>query len=504
MDSRGRIVLILGLGLTMSACFSSSDTPSGPDAGGAPEADAGTGMDGASDGGSAADAGTDAASDGATADGGGTGDGGAVVTCTPSGAPVTHTSDIVASETWASGIHVVANTLQIKTGARLTVAACSEVRLAPGASINVTGTAAGLDAVGTDGSPIRFVPLRPGMPWGSIEVTAPAVANLTDVTLSGGGTGPHASSAFGGASLVGNASDPARPVVLALKHVKITGSAGLGIFLRSASFDPQSLDLAITGSGWYPMYLGVASADTVPSGTYTGNALDQILLQSFDVASYDDTAPITSDVTIHDYGVPYRVGTAPSSIEVGDGVGGHPSASLTLAAGVHLLFTPQGAGGRSQILVTSQDNGGTSAPQGALIVQGTSAAPVVLDSAGDTPAPGDWQGLYFSHLVDPRTSIAYARILHAGGASGAVGICGSTPAAPNGAATCAIVVLADQAPAAFLANSTIDSAPCGVYRGWSMGAVNFIASNAFSAVPGCSETSIPQAGGQCAACPTAP
>jgi hypothetical protein len=489
MRCHQRIASVLGIASGLSGCFSSSPGV-GPSDAGHPAFDAGglSGVDASLD---APESRPDAAS-------------GTDAACTPGGAPVAHTTDVSADETWASGIHLVPSSIRITSGARLTIDACSEVRLGPGASIAVTTSAAGLDAVGTSAGPIRFVAQQAGTPWGAVTVTSPAVANLAYVTVSGGGTGPHASSPFGGASIAANGSDPARPVALRVQHVVVSGSAGLGVFVRGVRLDPVSVDLTVTGAGWYPVYVGAASAGDLPSGAYTGNGIDQILLQTFGVASYDDTAALAADVTLHDPGVPYRVGTAPSSIVVGDGVGGHPSAALTLAAGVRVLFTPQGAGGSSRILVNAQNNGGTPSPQGALVIQGTSASPVVLDSAADAPAAADWQGLYFANLVDPRTSIAYARILHAGGTSGAVGICGSTPAALNGVATCAIVVLVQTPPAAFLSNSHIEAAPCGVYRGWSVTDVDFVSSNEFVAIPGCTQSSLPAANGQCATCPTSP
>jgi hypothetical protein len=503
MHCEARIMLALGVGLALTGCFTSSDGTNNTDAGPPlPGVDAG---DAAVEAGVIVEAGAieDASRD-ATHDGGMPVGDGPVVMCTPSGAPVTHSADITADEVWASGIHLVPSTIQIKNSARLTIDPCSEVRLGPGASIVATTSSAGLDAVGTSASPIRFIQQQAGMPWGTIRVTSPAVGNLAYVTLSGGGTGPHASSALGGASLAANDSNPDRAVALRLQHVVITGSAGLGIFLQGARFDPASTDLTITGAGWYPVYLGAASAGDLPTGSYTGNAIDQILLQTFGVAAYDDAATITSDVTFKDLGVPYRVGTSPSSIVVGDGQSGHPLASLTLAAGVKVLFTPQGTSGTSRILVNAQDNNGTPAPQGALITQGTTAAPVVLDSAADTPAAGDWEGLYFANLVDSRTSIVHARISNAGGFSGSVGICGSTPAANHGDATCAIIVFVKTPPPAFLSQSEIESAPCGVYRNWSMTDVDFVSSNQFVAVPGCTQTSLPAADNSCVPCSTSP
>jgi hypothetical protein len=488
-----RLRALIAASCALSGCFSnSSNTRS--DAGGfmldtgIPEWDSGSGGDTG-----APDAAGDAPGDGATA-------------CTPSGTPVMHTADITADETWASGIHVVPASLQIKGGAHLTIAPCSEVQLGPGASLTVPTTGGSLDAVGTAASPIRFVAQTAGMPWGAISVTSPATVHLAYATLAGGGTGPHDTTPLAGASLAGNSSDATRPVVLLVDHVTVSGSAGLGVFLHGARFDPASTALTITGAGWYPLYTGVASTTEIPDGTYTGNAIDQILLQTYGTAATDDMSPFVADVTMHDRGVPYRVGTGPASIVVGDGLGTSASASLTIAAGVKVLFTPQGAGSISQLMVRAKNAGAAYQAQGALVVQGTAAAPVVLDSAGTTPAAGDWQGLYFSNVIAPQTSIQYAHILHAGGPSSAVGLCPSTPAGTNNAATCAIVMMLDAPPpAAFLASSDIESAPCGVYRGWTMTDVDFTASNQFVGVPGCTQTDISQAGGACTpACPTSP
>jgi hypothetical protein len=508
MDKAKSILSILGASLllegalALTACFGSSDQSTDTDSGVQTQPDAAlseAGEDGE------VDATTGAPDAGATPDSGYLSDAtdGPAIACTPTGTPIMHTADIAADETWASGVHVVPGTIQIKNGAKLTIAGCSQVQLGSGASLEVTTASAGLDAVGTASDPITFVAQQAGMRWGAVDVVAPAVAHLAYATLSGGGTGPYTTADHGGATITGHSSDTTRPVVLRLEHTVISGSGGLGLFLTYARLDPASIDLTITGSGWYPVYAGAASAGDLPVGSYKGNGIDAILLQTMNVAAYDDTAALASDVTLKNLGVPYRVGIAPSSIVVGDGINGHPAASLTLQAGVKLLFTPQGAGGTSRILVNAENNGGTYSVQGALVIQGTSAAPVVLDSAAASPASADWEGLYFANLVDPRTSIAHATIAHAGGTSGTIGICPSTPAGNNGAATCAVIVSTQSPPTAFLKSSEIDDAPCGVYRGWAMGDVDFAASNTFSAIPGCTQTSIPDAG-SCAMCPTSP
>jgi hypothetical protein len=425
--------------------------------------------------------------------------------CVPGGTPVIHSDDITADTTWASGIHLVPSSLRITSGARLTVAGCTEVRLGPAASITVEPTAAGLDAVGTALEPIRFVQQQAGTPWGTLDVTAPATAHLAYATIDGGGTGPHDTAPLAGASLHARGTDPALPVVLELEHVTVSHSGGLGILMQAARFDPASTDLTVTGSGWYPVYLGIGSAGDLPIGAYTGNAVDQILLQSYGVAAYDDSGPLLADVTLHDPGVPYLVGTEPTSLVIGDTNQTSPSETLTLQAGVTMLFPPKTGSASGAIDVRAAFTPTGYVPQGALVLAGTAASPVVLGSAAATPAAADWVGIYFSNVVSPATSITHAHILNAGADSSTIGICGSLPGAPNGAATCAIVLSLDAPPPPFLSSSVLELTPCGVYRGWKQAAdVDFVTTNQFVSIPGCTQTSLPASDGSCVACATSP
>lgn len=61
--------------------------------------------------------------------------------------------------------------------------------------------------------------------------------------------------------------------------------------------------------------------------------------------------------------------------------------------------------------------GGTSGTaNGNLVIEGTAAKPVVLTSTSDTPASGDWEGLYFvsDHYNPAITKVDHAQILYAG------------------------------------------------------------------------------------------
>ncbi|MGZ3425377.1 MAG: hypothetical protein ACXVCV_01955 [Polyangia bacterium] len=428
----------------------------------------------------------------------GCGDSGGSSSCSPSGAPITHTADILADETWASGIHVVPATIRVRSGARLTIAACTQVQLGASASIVVDKTAAGLSAQGTASDPITFLP-QAGSPWGAVQVAAPATAVLSYTTLQGGGgAAPHSAATFEGASLIAQGDTTTPPVVLTADHLTVTGSTGLGVFLQGARFADSSSQLVITSSGYYPVYGGVASAASLPSGTYTGNAIDQILLQRVSAATLDDAGPLLVDATLHNRGVPYRVGTTPTSISVGSGRPTDPGELLTIEAGVTMLFTPQGLGGRSQLIVKGINDGGSGLPQGALLVAGTLATPVTFDSAADAPAAGDWQGLYFSAFVDPRTVVSGAIIADAGGNSGSVGVCEAAPGTGMAEASCAVDIFTLSPPTPFLQMSIIrNSALCGIYRGWSVDEVDFSGANQFNGVPGCIQTNIPDIHNAC-------
>ena len=67
-----------------------------------------------------------------------------------------------------------------------------------------------------------------------------------------------------------------------------------------------------------------------------------------------------------------------------------------------MLFTPEGTGAVSQLLVNGATDGVNDAAQGALVIQGTVAKPVILESAADSPAAGDWQVIYFARTSTRR------------------------------------------------------------------------------------------------------
>ena len=140
----------------------------------------------------------------------------------------------------------------------------------------------------------------------------------------GGGSAAKESADSAGASLVARGWGSAPSTVLQVNDVAVKGSNGLGVMMVQARFDAASTNLAVTGSGWFPVYTGANVAGELPSGSYTGNAVDEVLLQSIKVAVWENQAPVLGAVTLHDRGVPYRVGLDGANILVGDGARRQP------------------------------------------------------------------------------------------------------------------------------------------------------------------------------------
>jgi len=269
---------------------------------------------------------------------------------------------------------------------------------------------------------------------------------------------------------------------------------------RATGFLSGSEELAVRGSGTHPLYLGVGYATNLPKGTYSGNAVDAFLLQAIGVGVYGNDEPLLHDAVLPARGLPYQVGTSETGADfiVGDGRSESPAALLRIEAGVELRFRGSSSV-LGQLLVQGKGVGATSAPQGALVVEGTAEAPVVFTSMNPAPAAGDWQGLYFETLVDERTRIDHAEIRFAGGESLTVGVCVASPGATDSHADCsAVLYLETPPPSAFIQSTLFDtSAGCGVYRGWSGDDVNFVAGNTFTGLAGCEQSNVPTDNNDC-------
>ncbi|MDP3274904.1 MAG: hypothetical protein Q8Q09_06870 [Deltaproteobacteria bacterium] len=427
----------------------------------------------------------------------------AMPACVPAGVPVMHSGRIANSERWAGGIHVVTSSLSLADNTVLTVSACSEVRLAPDASIEVTGAASALVTEGTAERPVVFSRNASASAWGRVLVRATGSVRLRHTVLEGGGgTSPFARGDFHGATIAAQGDPEALPAMVTVNQVAVRGSTGLGIAMIASRFAAESSDLTISASGWHPVYLGADTATELPTGSYAGNAQDEFLLQNSNVASYSNDRPIKRDATLRNRGLPYLVGVADSGgslIRVGDGRDTGPASSvLEIEAGVTLRFSP--SAGNSGVLVQGRLVAGAWVAQGALRAVGTASSPVTFTSAAATPAAGDWMGLFFKSALHPQTTLDQVVIAFAGGPSQTRGVCSSTPG-DNLSADSAVIITLEPGhipDRAFVTHTTLrDSANGGIYRGWYDAMVDFTATNTFERIAGCRQSNVARASGGC-------
>lgn len=420
-------------------------------------------------------------------------DSGPAIDCpAPTKGPTVHKGDVQDGEVWTADAspHIVESDVNVRDGAKLTIEPCARVQLAKGTHIrvafpgtpNVGGT---LVAEGTAEHPIWFEP-RDAEPWASIYVHAPGTARLAHVTLSGGGGGDFEDGAT--IDVLGDAVLPADPLLF-VDHVTIEKSAGTGVWMqRGATFIEGSKDLTIRASGSdefpFPIQIEEHAIDALPTGSYTGNKVDEILLRT---AGYGVAGGgLTVDATLHDRGVPYRMGrTHLDDFIVGRADEG-PPATLTIEPGVTLRFEKQTAL-KIQTFVSDQP------ARAAIRAIGTADKPIVFTSASPTPAAGDWRGLWFGGVPLDTNKLEHVRIEYAGYDCGCTLVTCSQATESEGA-----IVFTRQPPSAFVTNSVFKAiAGHGITQGFDGELVNFRPTNTFEDVAGCPQT-LPRApGGSC-------
>lgn len=383
---------------------------------------------------------------------GGSDDAGSGECATPTGAGTTHGASVTQAETWtaAASPHILPTDTTIS--AAITLEPCALVRIAAGATVTV-GAGGSIVAAGTETRPVAIAP-RDSSPWASIRAINGGTLSLTYTGVLGGGDPLNSNRDFAGALDI--RADVTLPPaeVLHADHLLIQDSASQGVYLHeSGAFSAASTGVIIERSAGYPIHASANLAGTIPSGVYTGNGIDEILLSGSDTGQ-----TIRSwDVTFADHGVPYHVGNASAAGRLD--VGGAPttSATLTIDPGVILRFKK---GGALYIVF-----GGVSSPStGTLVAVGTSAKPIRFTSAEASPAAGDWLGLNFGGLPAAATRVDFATVEYAGGSSGSGSSSCPYPSIPinDGA-----IRIYGAPSSAFITNTVIsDSASNGIDRGW--------------------------------------
>ncbi|MDC0721171.1 hypothetical protein [Nannocystis bainbridge] len=419
----------------------------------------------ACEGGEGADPGTDTATD-------------VPETCgVPSGEGTVHATAALESDdtvwTAAASPHIVDFPPIISEGQRLTIEPCAVVRFGDRVGMQIEGE---LIAEGAADKPIVFE--RAGAAaWDSLRVAETGRMRLAHATLRGGGAlGNSRIDETGTLVLVGDPRSPQGLMPLAsVQHVTIEDSASLGALLsQNATFSDDSSELTVTGSGSAPLRLWQRAASSVPSGQYTGNQDDEILIdEGF------GNSQIVGEATLHDRGVPYHMVTG--MMVVGSSGDDRTPGSLSIEPGVQLRFQP-GSRLLVQAYVTEE------AATGSLRALGTAEKPIVITSGADAPAPGDWVGITFKGTPSADNRIEHTTIAYAGGVSGIssydCGLSGDTFSNEG-----AVVFYGQQPASVFLTSSRIEhSARDGVVRGWVGDPLDFTVTNTFVGVARCLQT----------------
>lgn len=176
------------------------------------------------------------------------------------------------------------------------------------------------------------------------------------------------------------------PTVLAI-DVQITRPTGFGVILRGGGhFAEGSRNLSVSGSLYGPVMATVATAWSIPTGSYSGNGDDRIRLFG---------SAVSADAVWRNLGVPYLL----------NGLSVEGSAVLTLEPGTRLELLPGGG-----VYV------GWSGP-GTLRAIGTPDHPVTFTSDLGAPIRGSWSGLAIEELSTSDTVLEHV-IVEWGGTPG--------------------------------------------------------------------------------------
>lgn len=381
-----------------------------------------------------------------------------------------------AYETGVNGnLRVQGATMTIEAG--VTVKMRAQLAWVAGATPSTTGS---IVAAGTADKKVTFKSLTADR-WANLTAQHPGTISLTQTVLENGGDDRFRYDA----TLVawGDGVLPVKPV-LAVNNVVIRGSKGAGVDLdRMGAFTAESTALTVESSGGdvfgYPLHVTTPTVGTIPPGSYGGNLLSGILVESRGIETSD---------TFHDRGQPYVL---PFSLSVVPRAAG-TTASLTIEPGVTLRF------GQNAYLTIGSGSTGSPANPGQLVATGTAEKPIVFTADSATPAPGWWRGINFSGIAPSGNKIENAVIEYAGADCSCVGF-GCSPDEDAG------VIFFNYRPAeAFIKNTIfrhIDGH--GVTSGWrsDMDGPDFKPTNTFEDIKGCSQVHwIPLTG----SCPSDP
>ncbi len=204
-----------------------------------------------------------------------------------------------------------------------------------------------------------------------------------------------------------------------IKSSTIRYSSASGIYLYGSSspvIGGEDAGNTITDNTTYGISSGGSSpSPTITHNDFSGNGSSAMRLRPYLVNVSQNTGSgngtdgielfgeqVRSDTNWQTNSLPYVV-TGDISI-----LGNYSDkATLTIEPGVEIRF----------ITGTCLFIGYPSSHIGALVAQGTSDLPITFTSAAETPAPGDWEGIYFRTTTDDTSTIMEHCIVEYGGQS---------------------------------------------------------------------------------------
>jgi hypothetical protein len=323
----------------------------------------------------------------------------------PSGSVVTHASDILASETWAgAGVtHRVTTSISLRGSAVVTIEPCAIVELGPAVWMTVRDNARLVSAGASDTNFVVFRRLDLNQPWGTLRgFHSTSMIDLTWTRLQGGG-------AAGGAtiSVIGEGYGSPLKRVLRTYQVVIESSQGMGVLLdANAAFTANSKFLEIKGSVGRPVHTTMMALGSVPTGKYTGNGTNEILI-------FGPGANVFANMTVKNLGVPVRIPF--TSMYIGPTGSATKPVKLRLKPGVVFKF-PRMAGQPGMLMKFGTNGNAPNNLVGILHAVGTANKRIVFTSGETAPAAGDWQGIWLNTANGSK--LTYVDINYAGGANG--------------------------------------------------------------------------------------
>lgn len=254
-------------------------------------------------------------------------------------------------------------------------------------------------------------PTKPDVFHRGIQFDTFQASTISHVNIWYGGVGGGSASPAFELTSASRGTDPAKPLLVDHLTVGAVQTRGLKIATPTGIADGSTIQFTgfVTPDPSGPALDAVAElemsaiASFAKAFTFAGAPIpDAAKHVNLRIAQAE--GKIQKDTDVVDFGLPFHLKNQ-LRMEIAGAQDDPVGPTLTFHEGVTLKT--------SAVLVVGGMSG---TANGNLVVQGTAAKPVTFTSVEDTPAAGDWPGLYFidAHYDKAKTKIDHAQILYAG------------------------------------------------------------------------------------------